>query len=62
MDLVDNFDEHRQLVTDIAHRLSIYAQSFQVEFRHTRTDEDLAALISAVGWCSGWSVFLSLMA
>jgi hypothetical protein len=61
MDLVDNFDEHRRLVTGIAHRLSIYAQSFQVEFRHTRTDEDMAALISAVGWCSGWSVFLSIM-
>ncbi len=60
-DLVDNFDEHCQLVNDIAHRLSIYAQSFQLEFRHTRKDEDMAALISAVGWCSGWTTFLSII-
>lgn len=51
----------RILVSDIARHLVRYARSFQFEFRGTQSIEDEAALISAVGWCSGWKLFLSIV-
>jgi len=52
---------HRALVTSIAHHIRRYARSFQFEFQDSGTDEDAAALLSAVGWCSGWKVLLSIL-
>ncbi|MDQ7784907.1 MAG: hypothetical protein RDU20_18635 [Desulfomonilaceae bacterium] len=57
----DDFSSHRAHVTYIAQHLVAYAGSFQFEFKGTQTLEDEAALISAVGWCSGWKLFLSIV-
>ena len=46
--------EHRALVKDIFEHLRVYRQSFVWEYHGTDAVEDRAALISAVGWCSGW--------
>lgn len=56
---VDRPSEHSALVEYIFHHLSRYHRSFRLEFHGTETEEDRAALISAVGWCSGWGIFLS---
>ncbi len=45
---------HRALVERILKHLTVYARSFRWECRNTEGDEDRAALLSAVGWCSGW--------
>ncbi len=52
---------HRDAFGDIVERLRRYARSFQFEFQGNRADEDEAALIEAVGWCSGWETFLVLL-
>jgi hypothetical protein len=44
----------------ILERLAVYARSFRWECRDTATDRDRAALLSAVGWCSGWEAGLAL--
>lgn len=51
----------RELVSYIDQHMIDYARSFQFEFRGTNTLEDTAALISALGWCSGWRLFLSIV-
>ncbi len=38
-----------------------YARSFRWEQRGTDTIEDRAALIGALGWCSGWGEWLRLV-
>jgi hypothetical protein len=43
-----------RLVGAILARLRVYARSFVWGYRDTETDADRAALLSAVGWCSGW--------
>jgi len=48
-----------ELVSYCVRHLRTYARSFQFEFHGTETPEDEAALICAVGWCSGWSQMLS---
>jgi len=45
----------------IHQHLAVYGQSFVWGFHNTETVEDRAALISAVGWCSGWKPWLILM-
>ncbi len=52
---------HRMLLVDVAHHLVRYARSFRVEQRGTETEEDRAALIGAVGWCSGWQTILDVL-
>lgn len=52
---------HEQLVRYIARHLSVYALSFRYEYNGTETEEDVAALISAVGWCSGWKTLLEVL-
>jgi hypothetical protein len=52
--------EQRLLVQGVADHVSRYARSFRWEFRGSDTGEDRAALISAVGWCSGWKLWLLL--
>jgi hypothetical protein len=49
------------LVPQISRHLVRYARSFQFEFRGAHTLDDEAALISAVGWCSGWKPLLSIV-
>ncbi|HYB44704.1 MAG TPA: hypothetical protein VEL75_23210 [Candidatus Methylomirabilis sp.] len=52
---------HRREVAELHSRLSAYARSFQWECRDTATDRDRAALLAAVGWCSGWEAGLALV-
>ena len=52
---------HRELVEYLHHHLIAYTRSFRWECRDTETDEDRAALVSAVGWCSGWTAWLPLL-
>jgi len=49
------------LVWRISAHLSRFARSFRWEFRGADTEADRAALISAVGWCSGWRPLLWLI-
>ncbi len=55
------FKEHKNLIRIIYDHIGLYSRSFRWEFRGTETAEDEAALISAVGWCSGWQPFLSIL-
>ena len=52
---------HRALVKQIAVRAERYSMSYRWERRGTDTAEDRAALVSAVGWCSGWNALLSVL-
>lgn len=45
---------HHAQVQNIFEHLRVYKQSFVWEYHGTDTAEDRAALISAIGWCSGW--------
>jgi hypothetical protein len=47
-------DAQHVLVGQIVRHLGVYARSFVWGHRDTETDQDRAALVSAVGWCSGW--------
>jgi hypothetical protein len=53
---------HRRAVAEILERLTTYARSYRWECRGTDTDSGRAALLSAVGWCSGWQGGLVLLA
>lgn len=48
-------------VKEMASRLTKYSRSFVFEKRGTATDEDRSALISAVGWCSGWRTLMNIL-
>jgi hypothetical protein len=52
---------HRGVLDYIFEHLVIYARSFRWECKGTDTVEDRAALISAIGWCSGWGPLLSIL-
>jgi hypothetical protein len=60
--LINGFSTHLSLVEYICHHISRYYRSFRLEFQGTETEENMAALISAVGWCSGWGIFLRIYA
>jgi hypothetical protein len=51
----------RALVSDILDHLVKYARSFQFEYHGTQTEEDMASLMRAVGWCCGWGILLSIV-
>jgi hypothetical protein len=51
----------RALVTDIVKHVTAYARSFRFECRGTETDADRAGLIGALGWCSGWHTWLTMV-
>lgn len=53
--------EQRQFVAYLTHHLSLYHRSFRWEYRATDTSEDRAALIGALGWCTGWRPWLALV-
>jgi hypothetical protein len=57
----DYFHFHKEFVIEMSRRLIKYSRSFIWGFHHTRTEDDAAALIMAVGWCSGWGTLLSIM-
>lgn len=59
--MIRDLSPHAALVDDIAKHIKIYARSFCHGYHGTETDEDAAALMSAVGWCTGWKTFLSIM-
>jgi putative (di)nucleoside polyphosphate hydrolase len=50
-----HLEEERAHLRNILARLENYAWSFSWGFRGIDGPEDHAALISAIGWCSGWS-------
>ncbi len=50
----------RGLVQGIAEHLHSFSRSFRWELRAIETPAERAALISAMGWCSGWQSCLLL--
>lgn len=59
--MVGDISFHRGTLEYIFEHLVIYARSFRWECHGTDTEEDQAALISAIGWCSGWGPLLSIL-
>jgi hypothetical protein len=57
-----DFETHYRLLENLLYHVRLYANSFRWEFQGTETEEDKAALISAVGWCSGWKSLFSILA
>lgn len=57
-----DFERQREMISYLHKHISIYSDGFRWERRGTSTTEDAAALIAAVGWCSGWKPLLALMA
>lgn len=51
---------HRVRLARMAARAARYSDSFRWERRGTDTAEDRAALVSAAGWCGGWSALLGV--
>ncbi len=52
---------HRALVAEILRHVTAFARSFRWEYRGTETEADEAAVVSAIGWCSGWQPWLPLL-
>jgi len=61
LDLTGEVRVQRATLGHIARHLFRYARSFRWECRQTDTPEDRAALLEAVGWCSGWSGVLAII-
>jgi hypothetical protein len=59
---VSDLSYHGNIVNYIARHIKTYMLSFRWENQGTETVEDMASLISAVGWCSGWKPLFSIMA
>ena len=59
--LIQDLSPHRTLVSNLVHHMTKFARSFQCEFQGTQTSEDASALISCVGWLSGWVTFLRIV-
>jgi hypothetical protein len=59
--LAVNTDEQQAFLKRIQEHLSAYSQSFVCGYHGTDTKEDRAALLSAVGWCSGWTELLKIL-
>ena len=53
--------KQKSLVQSIFDHITAYYHSFWWELRDTDTVEDRAALIGAMGWCSGWRPWLWLV-
>jgi hypothetical protein len=58
---ITDISRHRAMIHDLKKHITAYSNDFRWELRGTATVEDAAAMISSVGWCSGWSSFLSLV-
>jgi len=61
LESVEDLSYHLKFVGYIVRHLKNYMLSFRWENRGKKTTEDMAALISAVGWCSGWKTLFSIM-
>ena len=57
----DRISGHRELLRNLYGHLTVYARSFRLEYHGIATEEDMAALISAVGWCSGWKPLFQII-
>lgn len=57
---VCDLTEQRGLVERTLRHLAAYSRSFRWECRNSESEEDRAALIIAVGWCSGWRPLIRL--
>lgn len=51
----------RKVLEALAGHLSRYERSFMWDFRGTAGEDDRAALVGAVGWCTGWRPFLDAL-
>jgi hypothetical protein len=58
---IDHFSVQQALMEYVTEHIEKYSRSFRWEFRGTATHEDEAALLSAVGWCSGWQPLLRIL-
>jgi hypothetical protein len=56
-----NLLSHQDLLKYIFRQITLYSRSFRWEFHGTEPEEGKAALISAVGCCSGWRPLLSIL-
>jgi hypothetical protein len=57
-----DLSRQQRLVATISHRAGVHARAFRWDARGSETESDQAAVISAVGWCSGWKALLVLAA
>jgi hypothetical protein len=55
-----DIDEELRYLSSLVLRVETYAKSFMWEHRGSDGPEDRAALLSAIGWCSGWSPLASI--
>jgi hypothetical protein len=58
-DLAEEIHSQRATLGHIVRHLIEYARSLRSQERNCESAEDRAALLEAVGWCSGWSVVLA---
>ena len=58
---VHDVSAHASLVRAMATHIKVYAKSFCYGYHGIETDEEVAALISAVGWRSGWRTLFSIV-
>lgn len=52
---------HRTLVEDVLAHLDVYSESFVWGHHGSESDQDRAALISAVAWCGGWQGLFAVL-
>jgi hypothetical protein len=55
-----NLDDDYRYLSSLLPHVENYARSFMWDYRDSDSPEDRAALLSAIGWCSGWSSFATL--
>jgi hypothetical protein len=53
---------HRACLDEIRRRVAVFLNSYCFGYHGTDTAEDRAALLRAIGWCSGWAPLLGLVA
>jgi hypothetical protein len=57
-----DIDSEKHIFVDyLSGQVKDYSRSFRWEYRNTRTVENEASLITAIGWCSGWTELLRIL-
>jgi hypothetical protein len=56
-----NLDDDYQYLSNLLMHVETYAKSFMWAHRDSEGPDDRAALLSAIGWCSGWSNLAALV-
>lgn len=56
-----NFEVERRHLANLLRHLEAFEKSFTWGLRGTDAPEDRAALLGAIGWCSGWSSLIALV-